>query len=66
MPLSASIGQTISSAFKNFSQQHSASLSQAVCSFLREHLKAMNELLVSVGGTQLAVIKFANIDFDFF
>ncbi|XP_048235103.1 E3 ubiquitin-protein ligase UPL1 isoform X2 [Ricinus communis] len=60
MPLSASIGQSISIAFKNFSQQHSASLSRAVCSFLREHLKATNELLVSVGGTQLATVESAN------
>ncbi|XP_037491239.1 E3 ubiquitin-protein ligase UPL1 isoform X2 [Jatropha curcas] len=57
MPLSASIGQSISIAFKNFSQQHSASLARAVCSFLREHLKSTNELFVSVGGTQLAAIE---------
>ncbi|KAL5803856.1 hypothetical protein ACOSQ3_030656 [Xanthoceras sorbifolium] len=56
MPLSASVGQSISVAFKNFSPQHSASLARAVCSFLREHLKTTNELLVSVGGTQLAVV----------
>ncbi|KAJ9153952.1 hypothetical protein P3X46_027337 [Hevea brasiliensis] len=60
MPLSASIGQSISIAFKNFSQQHSASLARAVCSFLREHLKCINELLVSVGGTQLAAVESAN------
>ncbi|XWS09652.1 hypothetical protein CRYUN_Cryun39dG0007800 [Craigia yunnanensis] len=60
MPLSASVGQSISVAFKNFSLQHSASLAQAVCSFLREHLKSINELLASVGGTQLATVEPAN------
>ncbi|CAI9088204.1 OLC1v1022471C1 [Oldenlandia corymbosa var. corymbosa] len=54
MPLSVSIGQSISIAFKNFSPQHSVSLARAVCSFLREHLKTAVELLVSVGGVQLA------------
>ncbi|GFZ07365.1 LOW protein: E3 ubiquitin ligase-like protein [Actinidia rufa] len=44
-------------AFKNFSSQNSASLARAVCSFLREHLKSTNELLVSVGGTQLAQLE---------
>ncbi|TXG67972.1 hypothetical protein EZV62_009247 [Acer yangbiense] len=57
LPLSASVGQSISVAFKNFSPQHSASLARSVCSFLREHLKATNELLVSVGGTQLAAVE---------
>lgn len=57
MPLSASIGQSISIAFKNFSPQHSASLARTVCSFLREHLKSTNELFVSVGGTQLAIVE---------
>ncbi|XP_065862675.1 E3 ubiquitin-protein ligase UPL1-like isoform X2 [Euphorbia lathyris] len=60
MPLSASIGQSISIAFKNFSQQHSASLARAVCSFLREHLRSTNEILVSVGGTQLLAVESAN------
>ncbi|XP_021641769.2 E3 ubiquitin-protein ligase UPL1 isoform X2 [Hevea brasiliensis] len=60
MPLSASIGQSISIAFKNFSQQHSASLARAVCTFLREQVKSVNELLVSVGGTQLAAVESAN------
>ncbi|KAG8636924.1 hypothetical protein MANES_15G059000v8 [Manihot esculenta] len=60
MPLSASIGQSISIAFKNFSQQHSASLARALCSFLREHLRSMNELLVSVGGIQLTKVESAN------
>lgn len=57
MPHSVSVGQSISVAFKNFSPQHSASLARAVCSFLREHLKSTNELLASVGGTQLAVVE---------
>lgn len=59
MPLSSSLGQNISVAFKNFSQQHSASLARAVCSFLREHLKSTNELLVSLGGIQLASVESA-------
>lgn len=57
MPLTVSVGQSISVAFKNFSPQHSASLARAVCSFLREHLKSTNELLVSVVGAQLAVVE---------
>ncbi|XP_006474874.1 E3 ubiquitin-protein ligase UPL1 isoform X2 [Citrus sinensis] len=57
MPLSASVGQSISAAFKNFSPQHSASLARTVCSFLREHLKLTNELLLSLGGTQLAAVE---------
>ncbi|XP_061985424.1 E3 ubiquitin-protein ligase UPL1 isoform X3 [Populus nigra] len=60
MPLSTPIGQIISVAFKNFSPQHSASLARSVCSFLREHLKSTNELLVSVGGAHLAVVESAN------
>ncbi|XP_039689425.1 E3 ubiquitin-protein ligase UPL1 isoform X3 [Medicago truncatula] len=52
-----SVGQSISVAFKNFSQQHYASLARALCSFLREHLKSTNELLYSVGGTQLALVE---------
>ncbi|XWS51731.1 hypothetical protein CRYUN_Cryun11dG0008600 [Craigia yunnanensis] len=60
MPLSASVGQSISVAFKNFSLQHSASLARAVCSFLREHLKSTNELLASIGGTQLATVEPGN------
>ncbi|XP_011044918.1 PREDICTED: E3 ubiquitin-protein ligase UPL1-like isoform X2 [Populus euphratica] len=59
MPISTSIGQIISVAFKNFSHQHSASLARAVCAFLREHLKSTNELLVSVAGTHLAVVESA-------
>ncbi|KAA8527075.1 hypothetical protein F0562_008696 [Nyssa sinensis] len=57
MPLHASVGLSVSIAFKNFSPQHSASLARAVCSFLREHLKSTNELLVSVGGVQLAQLE---------
>ncbi|KAF5728469.1 E3 ubiquitin-protein ligase UPL1 isoform X1 [Tripterygium wilfordii] len=57
MPLSASVGQNISVAFKNFSAQHYAALARTVCSFLRENLKSTNELLNSVGGTQLAVVE---------
>lgn len=57
MPLSASVGQSISAAFKNFSPQHSASLARTVCSFLRDHLKLTNELLLSLGGTQLAAVE---------
>ncbi|KAK9005222.1 hypothetical protein V6N11_042666 [Hibiscus sabdariffa] len=57
LPLSASIGQSISVAFKNFSPQHSASLARAVCSFLREQLKSINELLTSIGGTRLVTVE---------
>ncbi|KAE8704296.1 E3 ubiquitin-protein ligase UPL2 [Hibiscus syriacus] len=57
LPLSASVGQIISVAFKNFSPQHSVSLARAVCSFLREQLKSTNELLTSIGGTQLATVE---------
>ncbi|KAK1417994.1 hypothetical protein QVD17_27130 [Tagetes erecta] len=57
MPSSVSIGQSISVAFKNFSPHHSASLARALCLFLREHLKLTNELLVSLGGMQLAQVE---------
>ncbi|XAR67357.1 Ubiquitin--protein ligase [Bertholletia excelsa] len=57
MPVSVSVGQSISVAFKNFSAQHSASLARAVCSFLKEHLKSTNELLASVEGAQLAQLE---------
>ncbi|KAE8654177.1 hypothetical protein F3Y22_tig00117056pilonHSYRG01052 [Hibiscus syriacus] len=57
LPLSASVGQSISAAFKNFSPQHSASLARAVCSFLREQLKSTKELVTSIGGTQLAIVE---------
>ncbi|XP_038984362.1 E3 ubiquitin-protein ligase UPL1-like [Phoenix dactylifera] len=56
LPISVSVGQSISIAFKNFSPQHSAALAKAVCSFVREHLKLSNELLSSVCGTKLADI----------
>lgn len=59
MPLSTPLGPSTSIAFKNFSSQHSATLARAVCSFLREHLKSTNELLVSVEGTQLSVVESA-------
>lgn len=57
LPLSTSIGQSVSVAFKNFSPQHSASLARSVCSCLREHLRTTNDLLVSLGGSQLATIE---------
>lgn len=57
MPASVSVGQSISVAFKNFSPQHSVSLARAVCAFLKEHLKSMNEFLVSVQGSQLALVE---------
>ncbi|CAN6217066.1 unnamed protein product [Urochloa humidicola] len=53
IPVSVSIGQSISVAFKNFSPQHSVSLARAVCSFFRDHLKVTNELLASISGTKL-------------
>ncbi|XP_058115253.1 E3 ubiquitin-protein ligase UPL1 isoform X2 [Magnolia sinica] len=59
LPLSASVGQSISVAFKNFSPQHSAALARAMCMFLREHLKLTNDLLISVGGSQLAQLEGA-------
>ncbi|CAN1790208.1 E3 ubiquitin-protein ligase UPL1, partial [Linum perenne] len=59
MPVSSSIGQSISIAFKNFSPQHSASLARAVCSFLRDHVKSTNELLDAVRGTELALVESA-------
>ncbi|XP_043690385.1 E3 ubiquitin-protein ligase UPL1-like isoform X2 [Telopea speciosissima] len=61
MPLSVSVGQSISVAFKNFSPQHSAALARAVCVFLRDHLKLTDELLTSVGGTQLAELEAAKL-----
>ncbi|KAK9156355.1 hypothetical protein Sjap_003835 [Stephania japonica] len=59
MPLSVSIGQSISVAFKNFSPQHSASLARALCTFLREHLKLTIELLASVEGTHFVKLEAA-------
>ncbi|XP_068643121.1 E3 ubiquitin-protein ligase UPL1-like isoform X2 [Aristolochia californica] len=60
LPLSVSIGQSISIAFKNFSPQHSAALARSVCAFLREHLKLTNEYLTSVSGNRLAELELAN------
>ncbi|KAG9448576.1 hypothetical protein H6P81_008541 [Aristolochia fimbriata] len=57
LPLSVSIGQSISVAFKNFSPQHSAALARSVCAFLREHLKLTNEYLTSVSGNRLAELE---------
>ncbi|CAN4102607.1 unnamed protein product [Withania somnifera] len=59
LPLSVSVGQTLSVAFKNFSLQHSASLARAVCLFLREHLKLTNELIVQIRGSQLVKVESA-------
>ncbi|KAI0492443.1 hypothetical protein KFK09_026716 [Dendrobium nobile] len=57
IPISFSIGQNISVAFKNFSPQHSAALARAVCSFVREHLKLTNELLDSLSGSKLTEVE---------
>lgn len=57
MPMSASLGHSLSVAFKNFSLQHSASLARAVCAFIREHLKEAIDLLMSVGDTPFAAIE---------
>ncbi|XP_073020547.1 E3 ubiquitin-protein ligase UPL1-like isoform X2 [Primulina eburnea] len=59
IPLSASLGQCIAVAFKNFSPQHSTSLAHALCIFLREHLKLTDELLTSIGGSQFAQVEFS-------
>lgn len=59
MPLSTSLGQSFSVAFKNFSPQHSAGLARVVCSYLRDHLKSTNDLLVSIKGTQLLKLESA-------
>lgn len=45
MPFSVPLGQSISVAFKKFSPQHSAALARAVCSFIKERLGLVNELL---------------------
>ncbi|PWA88758.1 HECT domain-containing protein [Artemisia annua] len=57
MPSYISVGQSISVAFKSFSPHHSASLARVLCVFLREHLKVTNELLVSLGGMQIAQVE---------
>lgn len=59
LPPSVSIGQSIAVAFKNFSPQHSASLARAVCSFLKEHLKSTEEILISFSGSQIAQVEFS-------
>ncbi|KAK1310386.1 E3 ubiquitin-protein ligase UPL1 [Acorus calamus] len=59
MPYSASIGQSVPVAFKNFSPQHSVTLARAVCTFLREQLMLANELLDSVSGIRLAELEGA-------
>lgn len=56
LPISVSIGQNISVAFKNFSPQHSAALARTVCSFVRKHLKLTNELLDSLCGSKLTEV----------
>ncbi|MQL77497.1 hypothetical protein Taro_009904 [Colocasia esculenta] len=61
VPLSVSIGQSIATAFKNFSPQHSAALAQAVCSFLRDHLKLTNELVASVSGSKISELESAKL-----
>ncbi|KAL9235242.1 hypothetical protein vseg_010019 [Gypsophila vaccaria] len=53
MPVSVSVGHSVSIAFKNFSAHHSASLAKAVCSFLREHLNTTIKALESSGGVRL-------------
>nr|GEZ71977.1 E3 ubiquitin-protein ligase UPL1-like [Tanacetum cinerariifolium] len=45
---------SISVTFKSFSPHQSASLTRVLCVFLGEHLKVTNELLVSLGGMQIA------------
>ncbi|ESQ29880.1 hypothetical protein EUTSA_v10011172mg [Eutrema salsugineum] len=59
MPLSTSLGQSFSVAFKNFSPQQSAGLARIVCSYLRDHLKSTHELLASIKGTQLLKLESA-------
>ncbi|GAA0160727.1 ubiquitin-protein ligase [Lithospermum erythrorhizon] len=53
MPLTVSLGQSISLAFKNFSQQHSTALAREVCIFFKEYVKLANEQLGLLGGVQL-------------
>ncbi|XP_073123872.1 E3 ubiquitin-protein ligase UPL1-like isoform X2 [Henckelia pumila] len=59
VPLSASVGQRITYAFKKFSPQHSTSLARALCLFLRGHLKLIDKILTSIGGLQLAQVEFS-------
>ncbi|KAG0451466.1 hypothetical protein HPP92_026406 [Vanilla planifolia] len=57
IPISVSIGQSVSFAFKNFSPQHSVALARAVCSFVREHLKLANELLNEIFDSKLIEVE---------
>ncbi|XP_065003917.1 E3 ubiquitin-protein ligase UPL1 isoform X2 [Musa acuminata AAA Group] len=57
VPTSDSVSQSISNAFKKFSSQNSATLTRAICSFIKEHLKFTNELLSSVSGTKVVEIE---------
>uniref|UniRef100_A0A7N0U1T4 HECT-type E3 ubiquitin transferase n=2 Tax=Kalanchoe fedtschenkoi TaxID=63787 RepID=A0A7N0U1T4_KALFE len=57
VPPSASLGQSISVAFKNFAPQHSVSLARVTCTFFKDQLKSTNEILLSIRGTPLAEIE---------
>ncbi|XP_020586141.1 E3 ubiquitin-protein ligase UPL1-like isoform X2 [Phalaenopsis equestris] len=57
IPISVSIGENISVAFKHFSPQYSVALAGTVCSFFREHLKLTNELLNSLCGSKLTEVE---------
>ncbi|XP_021771401.1 E3 ubiquitin-protein ligase UPL1-like isoform X1 [Chenopodium quinoa] len=59
LPVSVSVGQSVSTAFKNFSAQHSASLAKAVCAFLKEHLNTTIEVIDSIEGTPIASLESA-------
>lgn len=59
-PLSFSIGQNISVAFKNFSPQHSSALTSTVCSYLKKKLEMAIVLLESVAGTKLSNVEGLN------
>ncbi|KAI4388584.1 hypothetical protein MLD38_000898 [Melastoma candidum] len=53
MPLSASLGYSLSIAFKNFSIQHTVSLARALCSFIKEQLRITDDLLEAVGSPSI-------------
>ncbi|KAJ1697814.1 hypothetical protein LUZ63_006326 [Rhynchospora breviuscula] len=53
MPVSLSIGNSVSSAFKNFSPTQSVAMLRIVGSFIREQLKSVNGVLSSVAGSKL-------------
>lgn len=57
LPLSFSIGQNISVAFKNFCPQHSSALTRTVYSSLKENLEITIALLDSVAGTKLSDVE---------